>query len=233
MVSRELTWPSWRGSEELLAHVFRTAVKAASLSGSDSPACEVEIAVRGDCETFTSPQDFRDNVTREALAQFESIAATVRGPAVTVQLVMSLHGPRWSPWRSATVSLDVSGQDEDAVAAATERMRSAVERGTPGPWRHKLINELVDHGISFLMLLIVLVLLEIWDEPLFSWRGFFFLAPAIVASEYLRGVVYPHLEVRPSGTSSALVQLRRLLLGLVGSLTAGLVGTLLERLLLR
>jgi hypothetical protein len=226
---RPTTWATWRGSEDLLAHVFRTAVKAATVPGSDPPICLVDIAVQGDHETFTSPQAFLDDVTREALTQFQSIMLTVEGPAVSVRFEMRREGSRWFPARSGTVSLEVTGREEDAVATATARMRPAVERGVAGRWRHLLTEEVVDQGSSFLVLLLVLVLLAIvWDDTLLSWRGALVLVPTIVAAEYLRRVLYPHLEIWPQGTSSAFVRLRRLVLGLVGTLTVGLVSSLLE-----
>jgi hypothetical protein len=56
-------WHIWRGSPELLAHVMRVAERA---TGGPTKTA-IDIAVQDDHEIFSTPQEFLDGVTLEAL----------------------------------------------------------------------------------------------------------------------------------------------------------------------
>jgi hypothetical protein len=127
-----VTWHFWRGSLELLTQIARTAQRAVAGEGADSATCEIEVLVDGDRESFTSPSEFKENVTPEALARFSDIA--IRAESSDLQAEVRYHWNRrwWKPGvgPDAQVDIEVAGTEAQSVQEAFERLKTAVRRGS-------------------------------------------------------------------------------------------------------
>ena len=73
------TWPVWRGSPELLAHVIRVAERAC-----EATETTIDVEVRGDNEVFTSADDSIAHVTPDALRHFSSLSVDTSGENMAI-----------------------------------------------------------------------------------------------------------------------------------------------------
>jgi hypothetical protein len=83
-------WLRWSGNLEMIQRAARAAVWAARDAGASEVQCRIDVAVRGDTESFDSPEDLRANLTGDALRRFEqiSIAVVCTAPAIQISLAI-------------------------------------------------------------------------------------------------------------------------------------------------
>jgi hypothetical protein len=176
----ELVCASWRGSPQLVAHIARTALEANGYGEEPSPAspgCVIEVDIGADAERFETPEQFCDQVSTEALRDFERILVKTGSPTepgLAVRL-SRLEPPRkkrepdegshvatfidvlvttWlsivRPGGGVTV-LSAPARNHDERERALERIRAAIRRGsTP---RHERLG----FGIASALLVILAI----------------------------------------------------------------------------
>jgi hypothetical protein len=107
----------------MIQRAARAAIWAARDAGASDVQCRIDVAVRGDTESFDSPEDLRANLTGEALRRFEqiSIAVVCTAPAIQISLAIvrleSSELPRGVLLQVATTS-SVSRARRSAIRAA-------------------------------------------------------------------------------------------------------------------
>ena len=140
-------WDYWCGSPELLAHLARVALRAASAAGYTA-TCTIDVEVAGDHEIFDGPDAFLAGVTKEALHGFRVIDISVAGAdlLVTVRLAWRRRSNAGPPERDADAILTVSSDREEVSAQVFAACRPAVVRGTR--YRHVLQSETLI-GVAF------------------------------------------------------------------------------------
>jgi len=128
--SRRGDWGYWRGSPELLAQVARVAQRCATRDA-NRPECLIVVEVAGDRELFSSPSEFVQNVTREALRRFKRIEIVTKSEFINIQVALAWRRPWWKPGfgSDAEVILIVRGTSELEVEATFNQMRAAIKRG--------------------------------------------------------------------------------------------------------
>lgn len=156
----EETWRRWRGSPDLVAHIARTAIRAARTAGPDGePRCEVRVEVKGDEEIHEEPWEFRDRVTPEGLSRFRAIRVAVDTDAISVLIVIARK-----PVTGLRQLQDSDGVDREGVtlliearddAANVENVRAtvaaAIDRGRPVTGR--VVDNLIYLPLAFALLL--------------------------------------------------------------------------------
>jgi hypothetical protein len=212
-------WRGWRGSRDQLARVFRAMIDQAANGAASTPECRIEVEVKGDREVFSSPKQFLDEVTQEALRRFQRIKCTVNASGVAIEYKMTWNFPIWVPDRSAEVTLLVAGEDSSRVEGVAQAIQAAVSRAAVGRWRHRIASKSVEMGITCAVAFIAgLALRLVGTASVWVWS--FLLALALAVGEYLRGFLYPDLEVKQGG-KTRLARVRAfvwtLLLGLIGT----------------
>lgn len=216
-------WHGWRGSDDQLARVFRATVEQAANDMTSTPTCRIDVEVKGDHEIFASPQQFLDEVTKEALRRFQSIKCTVNASGLAIKYEMTWQGPFWMPDRSAEVALLVAGEDTSRVDGVAQAVQAAVSRAAVGTWRHFIASQTVERGVTFAVVFVAGVALKLVGvEPFGEVRGLAGLALALLVGWYIQGILYPDLEVTQGG-KSVLIRVRTLVWTLsVGLIAAGL-----------
>ncbi len=118
----------------------------------NEPTCRLEIQVGRDCERFSSPTDFEDQVTREALNRFTDIYIAVQTEQAKVEVTLArLPGHRMAVTHAPGVLLTVSSStlNHEVIDAIRDSVAAAIDRGgyrfthdqKTGPHRH-----LDEHG---------------------------------------------------------------------------------------
>jgi hypothetical protein len=131
-------WPYWRATPGLVAHVARVCAKVAGSLSDKKPHLSIDVAMRGDTEVFKSPEDFSQDITREALQNFETLTLKARGHSLKIAVTFSRdpHIFRARERDDNGVLLRVeakTGIPEQQVKRAGERLSRAIDRGRP--WR--------------------------------------------------------------------------------------------------
>ncbi len=81
------TWSYWQGSPELLTHIARVIEDVANRTLS-SPQYLIEIRVGSDAEVFRTANEFKANVTPEALRRFDWLGVGANNQKFDVQFVL-------------------------------------------------------------------------------------------------------------------------------------------------
>lgn len=87
-------WHGWRGPPELLAQVVRASVFAVQDTTSVRPRSVVRVNVSGDVERFTSPQQFKNEVTSHGLRHFDHITIKVDNESMVVEIILVRRRPK-------------------------------------------------------------------------------------------------------------------------------------------
>lgn len=129
-----VVWRMWRSSPELLAHTVRVAERV-----TDAVETTIDVAVRDDHERFASPKEFVEDVTIDALRNFNSIAIRVRGPKMTAAIGLDwLEGDN----KAQVVATAAGGEAfAEQVGAALTAICRAIERGgTHRKWTQRFFQ---------------------------------------------------------------------------------------------
>jgi hypothetical protein len=131
-------WPDWRAPVELVVRSARVAAKCATRGAVPAP-CRIDVSVwpGEDVESFDSVEEFKTDVTTEALRRFDYIEVVVgRDPQIIVAWAKGVSsrylqpGPSSCPWLERGVLLVVTGSDQ----AVAEQSRTAVARVLARGW---------------------------------------------------------------------------------------------------
>jgi hypothetical protein len=155
VVSAWAYYVNWSGGVDLIARVARAASWALRDERSRRPICRIDVHVLGDCESFDSPEDFRTNVTTQALHRFDCIVMDFQEGSLRVKVRFGRTRPpektpkaplkdrlrrawerRPEDWPPRGVIVTVSesadaGQSDQAKRVRT-RIGAALERGRRG-----------------------------------------------------------------------------------------------------
>jgi hypothetical protein len=225
MAEMRRQWHGWRGSLDQLTRVFRAMVEEAEKDAASTPECRIEVEVKGDREPFSSPQQFLNEVTKEALQRFQRIKCTVNASSVAIEYEMAWQFPIWMPERSAEVTLLVAGEDSSRVEGAAQAVQAAVSRAAVGRWRHRIASKSLEMGMAGAVAFIAaLALASVGAVSAWAWGAV--MAFALAVGEYLRRFLYPDLEVKQDG-KSRFARVR----GFVWTLLVALIGTGLGKLI--
>jgi hypothetical protein len=229
VVRESVTWHYWRGSLELLTQIARTAQRAAGEEGADGGACEIEVLVDGDRESFTSPSEFKDNVTPEALTRFSDI--TIRAKSSRLKAEVRYHWNRrwWKPGfgreHHAQVDIDVSGAEAQSVQEAFDRLKIAVRRGsTESGSRSSTVVYAVAAIIALLCaggFSLAVYVLGFRDQVVL-WTGIVSGAVLLLVTGIFGAWLYLALEIAPPGKTNMARTAKFLFPLLVGLGIAGL-----------
>lgn len=126
MMPLEHRWRLWRGSAELLHHVARVGIRAiADASGTSNVPIEIAVAVDRDSETFTALEDFRRDVTPEALRRFSFVHLMI-GAGCDVGIAVTLRREEPGAVLRLYFAQMMSG---DTIVEVQQRLIAAVSRG--------------------------------------------------------------------------------------------------------
>lgn len=106
--------PGWRGSPELLAHIARAAGRALEDETGGRAQYEATVYVADDLERFDDPRTFRQDVTKDALKNFESIEFRVAGNGLQVAITLARRKRKHPDWFKRGVLIEVDGTATDA-----------------------------------------------------------------------------------------------------------------------
>jgi len=239
-------WTSWRGSPGLVRHVAETAIHAI---GHEPQHVCISASVLDDSEEFTTPAAFIDNVTREALRDFDRLDIDVRNAWISVSLVflrrgedLSLPGPE-----GPRVQLTVRCTDPDRSGEATDVARSvcaSLRRGhrrwlgrtsgsddVPVSWRGPSLPR--PTAVSFAARVVGgfafagLVLSTTWTLfpklELPSWTTIVIACVAGLGSAFAIPALVPSIEIAEPGATRLLKTVRWIGVTLVGLVVAQLL----------
>lgn len=135
-------WASWRGDLRLLAHIARVAREAVESAGSRA-SLHIKVVARDDWEEFSSPAEFLQEVTPQAVRRFSQLTIRVHGENCGTEVQMArkrIYAFPFNGTQGLVIHACASGAGtappSERAKAICDRVRVAVRRGcfpwTPG-----------------------------------------------------------------------------------------------------
>ncbi len=134
-------WAVWRGDLRLLAHVARVAREVVATDGAEG-SLRIKVTARGDWEEFSTPEEFVQYVTPQAVRRFELLTISARAGHRQTEVSIArkrIYEAPFSGTRGVVIQARAGGAGaklEDATAMC-DRLRIAVRRGSL-PWTRGL-----------------------------------------------------------------------------------------------
>jgi hypothetical protein len=140
--SEQWAWSAgtvWRGDLRLLAHIARVTREVAAVEGSDG-SLRIKLTARGDWEEFSTPEEFLQRVTQQAVRSFKlltiSAQAERRGAEVLIARKRIYEPPFNGTWGVVVQAHAGGGRGSaklEEAKAMCDRLRIVLRRGSL-PW---------------------------------------------------------------------------------------------------
>lgn len=194
------SFPAWRGTPQLFAHVVRVLCSSISDEQFQLISLSIDIKVRDDHEYFTSADDFIQNVTIEALRSFASIEIVSSSKLGTARLSLRWIHPWWS-WTmkdNCIVELEVTGSDSAWAENVQYTILAALNRGTLRI-KESVLGYLAGACAGLVVLSTVIVLHYLFPSPSAGWSIFIAGAILFLTGIYFTAWMIPAIEIAPKG----------------------------------
>ncbi len=125
-------WPQWKGGEQLIARIVQAGQWALRDQEKETSSCRIDVYALGDIESFDSPTEFVEGVSKDALRKLDAVVVRLQAHDIAMAVTFSRGGKRIDSWLTGGVLLQVaSSRDEGAsdVDAVVARVAPAIGRG--------------------------------------------------------------------------------------------------------
>lgn len=129
--SRDGAWDGWRGSKDVFAHVVSVGLSSIADRTAGPAKCRIDVEVGDDHEVFSSPREFREEVTLEGLRRFPNVSAEMTSGSLKALIELRWLRPWWKVGRGndAKALLHVEGPTSPDVSVVYEKLYAALRRG--------------------------------------------------------------------------------------------------------
>jgi hypothetical protein len=194
------SFPAWRGTPQLFAHVVRVLCSSISDNQSQLISLSIDIEVRDDHEHFTSADDFLQNVTIEALRSFRSIEVVSSSKLGTACLSLRWVHPWWS-WTkedNCIVELEVTGSDSAWAENVQHTILVALNRGTLRV-KENVLAYLAGTCLGLVTVSTIIVTLYLFPSESVRWLIIIAGIILFLAAVYFTAWVIPSIEIASKG----------------------------------
>jgi hypothetical protein len=127
-------WWRWWGDKELVARIADASREAVEAAAGQCEGCSLSVRVGADFERFPSGTSFREQVTAQALREFETIAIAAWSGRVRADVAIRRYRVGGRGDLTSRVELLVTGSPEVTLpdlARVRDQVVKAVDRGVP------------------------------------------------------------------------------------------------------
>jgi hypothetical protein len=194
------SFPAWRGTPQLFAHVVRVLCSSISDNQSQLISLSIDIEVRDDHEYFSSANDFLQNVTIEALRSFRSIEVVSSSKLGTACLSLRWVHPWWS-WTikdNCIVELEVTGSDSAWTENVQHTILVALNRGTLRV-KEGILGFLAGICAGLVVFPTIIVILYLFPSESARWLIIIVGIILLLTGIYFTAWVIPAIQIAPKG----------------------------------